>query len=158
MKLSEAFPSKFLKASDLQGRDVPVTISKVEIEEFDRRGGGKENKLVLSFSGKAKSLVCNKTNAGAIAKVLGTDDTDHWIGRSITLVTREVDFEGETSLAIRVSLQPVAPQPQRAAARPAQPVVPLSQPMQPDPRQTPQPLQADPNYQHAPPQGDEVPF
>lgn len=157
MKLSEAFPSKFLKASDLQGRDVSVTISKVEIEEFDRRGGGKENKLVLSFAGKAKSLVCNKTNAGAIAKVLGTDDTDYWIGRNITLVTREVDFEGETSLAIRVSLQSAA-QPQRAAARPAQPAAPLSQPMQPDPHQTPQPLRADPGYQPAPQSEDDVAF
>ncbi len=32
MKLSEAYPSSFLKADDLQGRDVIATISSVELE------------------------------------------------------------------------------------------------------------------------------
>jgi hypothetical protein len=103
MKLTDAFPSNFLKASDLNGKSVTVTIESAEIEEFGQ-GQNKENKLVVSFRGKEKSLICNKTNATTIAKLYG-DETDNWIGQRITLAPREVEFQGETVWSIRVSLQ-----------------------------------------------------
>ncbi len=114
MNVSDAFPSKYLKASDLNGRNVVVTISGARIEGI---GQSKDQKLVLSFSGKEKTFVCNKTNASTIAKLYGPD-TDTWIGKPITLTAREVEFQGEMVLSIRVSLQ--AP---NQGARPApQPV------------------------------------
>lgn len=103
MKLTEAFPSNFLKADDLQGRDVLVTISDVQMEELGQ-GQDKDTKLVLSFKGKNKKLVCNKTNAKTIAKLYG-DDTDEWLGKTIILGPREVEFQGEQVWAIRVSLR-----------------------------------------------------
>jgi len=72
MKLSEVFSGNYLKADDLQGRTVPVTISRVEVKEFD---DGK--KIVIHFDGKDKCLVCNKTNCSIIAENVGSDDTDH---------------------------------------------------------------------------------
>jgi hypothetical protein len=103
MNISEAFPSNFLKASDLQGRPVVVTIDSAEVEEIGQ-GRDKEKKLVIGFHGKEKKLICNKTNASTIAKLYG-DDTDAWLGQKITLTSREVEFGGEMVLAIRVSLQ-----------------------------------------------------
>ncbi len=112
MKLSEVFSGNYLKADDLQGRTVPVTISKVEVKEFDDG-----NKIVVFFAGKDKSLVCNKTNASIIAENLGSDDTDLWTNGKISLCVKKVEFQGKLVPAIRVVLvdKPVA------APAPAQP-------------------------------------
>jgi hypothetical protein len=96
MKISNAFPSKYLKASDLQDRNVEVIMSRVEIEAI----GDDERKPVLYFQGKTKGLVLNKTNARAIATGYG-DDTAGWQGRSLTLFSAMVDFRGESVEAIR---------------------------------------------------------
>lgn len=103
MKLSEAYPSAFLKADDLNGRAVTVTIESVKLEEIGQ-GRDKDKKLVISFVGKEKKLVCNKTNAGTIGKLHG-DDTDDWEGKQIILQPREVEFQGDMVWSIRVSLQ-----------------------------------------------------
>ena len=102
MKVGDAFPSNFLKASDLEGKDVTVTIEEVTLETIDK--DEKESKLLIAFKGKTKKLVCNKTNAKVIEKLYG-DDTDGWIGKKITLTPREVEFQGDTVWAIRVSLK-----------------------------------------------------
>lgn len=99
-KLNEIFGGNFLKADDLQGRAVPVTIESVEVKEFDDG-----NKLILKFAGKDKSLVCNRTNASIIEEVLGSGDTDDWIGQKVTLITKKVEFQGKLVPAIRVKLE-----------------------------------------------------
>jgi len=96
MELSEVFPSETLKAADLQGNEPIVTIATVDLKDFDN---GK--KLIITFVGKKKSLVCNKTNANRIAFMHGTN-TDNWIGKKIQLFTDLVDFQGKTVEAIRV--------------------------------------------------------
>lgn len=112
MRVSQAFPSKYLKCSDLQGRTVTVTISTVEMETL-----GEDHRPVVYFKGKQKGLVLNKTNAGVIADMYG-DDTDAWEEKPITLRPARVDFRGERVDAIRVEfIQP----PVRQAAPPVQP-------------------------------------
>lgn len=103
MKLNDAYPSKFLAAEDLGGRPVTVTIASAEVKDIGQ-GADKDRKIVLGFSGKSKSLVCNKTNAKTIAKLYG-DETDDWLGKQITIAPREVEFQGDMVWAIRVSLQ-----------------------------------------------------
>lgn len=115
MKLNEAFPSNYLKAADLNGHNVTVTIVSVELVELGQ-GRDKETKLLIAFRGKDKQLVCNKTNANTIAKLYG-DDTDSWIGQKITIGPREVEFQGDMVQAIRVSIQKPAGAP--AAVKPA---------------------------------------
>jgi hypothetical protein len=119
MKLSEIFSGNYLKSEDLQGRTVPVTISKVELKEFD---DGK--KLVIHFEGKDKVLVCNRTNASIIEDNLRTDETDRWIGKQICLTVKKVEFQGKLVPAIRVLLQDTAPvqAPPTTAPAPAPPV------------------------------------
>lgn len=103
MNINDAFPSDYLKADDLKGANVTVTIDDVSLEEIGQ-GAQKERKLVLAFAGKKKRLVCNKTNATTIGKLYGTETSD-WLGKPITLSPREVEFQGDMVWAIRVSLQ-----------------------------------------------------
>lgn len=107
MNINEVFPSKYLKAADLQGRQVTVKIRSAEQETM-----GDDRKLVVYFEGKEKGFVCNKTNANNIAALYGPD-TDGWIGSEITLFEAMVDFQGKTVPSIRVRA------PQRAAQRQA---------------------------------------
>ena len=105
MKISAAFPSKYLRAADLEGRQVTVEIANVELEEV---GTGEEPKPVLYFQGKAKGVVLNKTNAHTLSAVYG-DDTDDWIGQGVTLFSAHVDFQGRSVEAIRVKIPPRKP-------------------------------------------------
>jgi hypothetical protein len=100
MKLSEAFPSNFLKSEDLQDRDVTVVIAGAELELV-----GNERKLILTFQGKKKTMICNKTNAGRIAFLYG-DDTDEWVGKEIILTAEFVEFQGKTVKGLRVKAPP----------------------------------------------------
>jgi hypothetical protein len=111
--IDNAFPSKYLKAADLGGRDVVVQIDRVEIEPVGRQ---KEIKPVLYFVGKEKGLILNKTNSSKIKGIIGSPETDDWSGCKIKLYATETEFEGETVDTIRVKAagpteKPVAPKP-----------------------------------------------
>lgn len=103
MNVNEAFPSKYIKASDIGDKAITVTIENITLEDVGQ-GQKKEEKIVLHFQGKEKGLVCNKTNANTISGFYG-DETEDWIGKRITLVTREVEFQGDAVMAVRVSLK-----------------------------------------------------
>jgi hypothetical protein len=89
MKISEEFPSQYLKASDLGGREVRVTMGRVEREEI-----GTDKKLVLYFKGKEKGIVLNKTNANTIGDAYG-DDTDDWYDQPLILFSIRTEFQGK---------------------------------------------------------------
>ena len=96
MNIDSAFPSKYLKASDLNGRTVKVKIGAIKMEEV-----GDDSKPCLYFEGKDKGIVLNKTNSNNIAGEYGRE-TDNWIGNDVWLYTALVDFQGKTVEAIRV--------------------------------------------------------
>lgn len=96
------FPSKYLKASDLEGRSVTVTISHIKMEDISRG----DEKPVLYFQGKTKGLVLNVTNAKKIAGLHGRD-SNNWKGAEIALYETEVEFQGDTVPAIRVRAAPL---------------------------------------------------
>lgn len=100
MKLSDVFQSNYLKASDLNDKDVTLTITGAKMEELVQ-GQKKDTKLVLSINGTDKRFVLNKTNATTISKLHG-DDTDNWIGKKIMIGAREVEFQGTMTMALRV--------------------------------------------------------
>lgn len=120
MKTSDAFPSNYLKASDLAGRIVPVTISHIKPEPV---GPKREMKLIVYFEGKDKGLVLNKTNCKMIERLAGSDETDDWPGTRIALKTAEVEFQGGLVEAIRVqaplssALKPRRPEPEPPPTR-----------------------------------------
>ncbi len=116
-----AFPSKYLKASDLQGGQVIVTIERVAFEPV---GHTREMKAVIYFLGKTKGLVCNKTNGKKIADVAGSPLTEDWAGVAIALYPTECEFGGETVDCIRVKAVQRVPSPARVLPAPL-PVRPL---------------------------------
>jgi hypothetical protein len=95
MKISDEFPSQYIKASDLGGRDIRVTMGRVEREKI-----GTDNKLVLYFKGKEKGLVLNKTNAGTISDAYG-DDTEDWYDQPLILFSVKTDYQGKVVDATR---------------------------------------------------------
>lgn len=96
MKVSEAYPSKYLKASDLGGREIRVTMANVEMEKL-----GDDMKPIVYFKGKEKGLCLNKTNSYAISAAYG-DDTEDWFDQPLILFSVMVDFQGKVGPAIRV--------------------------------------------------------
>lgn len=100
MNINEAFPSKFLSAEDLQGREITVIMDHVIMEEVGN-GNDKKTKPVLYFRGKQKGLALNKTNSTNIAAIYGPN-TDTWQGQPVILFTAWVDYQGKSVQAIRV--------------------------------------------------------
>ena len=112
MRASEAFPSQWLKADDLQGRTVNCIISNVKMEKI-----GDDQKLVLEFQGKSKGMVLNKTNCSVISAVYG-DETEDWMGQPIQVYPTECDYQGKRMACLRVR---IPPRPRQApAAAPGQ--------------------------------------
>lgn len=109
MELANVFGGDSLKAADLQGHEPTVVIADVQMKKFNE-----SNKLVITFEGKKKALICNKTNANRIAHAFGTN-TDNWIGREVVLFTDLVDFQGKAVEAIRVRARKPAAAPPPAA-------------------------------------------
>lgn len=100
MNIYDVFPSNYLRASDLNGRNFTLTIAEFAIESMGH-GAEEEEKPVLTFEGAKKGLVLNKTNAMTIASLYGPD-TDNWIGQRITLYPTNVRAFGKMQPAIRV--------------------------------------------------------
>jgi arabinogalactan endo-1,4-beta-galactosidase len=97
MNISQAFPSKYIKAADLQDQNVRVIMDHLQFEDI----GDGDQKPVLYFRGKDKGMVVNKTNANNISMVYG-DETDDWAGKEIILYPTMVDYQGRSVPAIRV--------------------------------------------------------
>ena len=96
MNINAAFPGAYLKAADLQGRAVRVQIQDCVMEHLDDG-----DKPLLTFAGKDRGLILNKTNGGILAAALGDD---------YVLLVRAHYFlrntDGAASRAIDVSAYP----------------------------------------------------
>lgn len=94
------YPSKYVKAADLNGKDITLTIQKLVVEKMGH-GSEEERKPVLYFRGATKGLVLNRTNAMIIGALYG-DETDDWVGQRITIYPTKVRAFGSMQDAIRV--------------------------------------------------------
>lgn len=104
MDMNQLFPSNFLKAADLAG---PITVA-IKAVSMQTIGQDSKPKPVLTFLDLTKEMVLNKTNAQAIAKLYGAN-TDGWAGKQIVLARQNVDFRGQSTIAIRVMGSPEKP-------------------------------------------------
>jgi hypothetical protein len=93
-----------LHAADLQGRDHVVKIERVEQGEYPDHEDSRKKILRpdLYFAGKKKPLGLNSTNARAIARLLGSNKTEDWRGRAITIYPTTTIAFGEEHECIRV--------------------------------------------------------
>lgn len=97
ININDAFPSKWMKASDLEGRQPRMTVADVRMEDIGDDG----HKPVIYFHGTDKGIVLNKTNATNISQAYGPN-TDGWRGKDVVLFTTWVDFNGRSVEAIRI--------------------------------------------------------
>lgn len=93
-----------LCAADLLGRDCNVVVAKVTRGEYPDHENPQRKifKPDLHFVGKEKPLGLNSTNARAIAKLIGTNDTDKWTGKVITIYPTTTRAFGEEHECIRI--------------------------------------------------------
>jgi len=131
----DSIPSKWLKASDLDGKARLLTIKKFSVEMIveDKKGP------VVWFIEEPKGLGLNITNGKTIEQICGSGDPQRWIGKRIVIFPTETDFKGERVDCIRVR----AP---KAGAK-------LPEPVAHDPE--PEPEAIDEGYV---PTDDDVPF
>jgi|TARA_R110000765_G_C18643842_1_gene574629 hypothetical protein len=74
-----------MKASQLsESGDTYVVESCVE-ELIPSQTGPDESKWVLRVEGESKPLILNSTNVLRLVAVMGTDETDDWVGRNVVL-------------------------------------------------------------------------
>lgn len=104
MKRSNAFPSRWLKAEDLdRDEDLKLTIKDVRMEDLqDPKTGENVPKPVVYWREDRKPLVLNETNWNSIEKLLGSVESDDWTGQVIALYVTEVEAFGKRVDAIRV--------------------------------------------------------
>lgn len=97
--IDSIYTSNWLTGDELAGTaDVTLTIEGAELKKFD---DGK-TKVIVSFGETDKRLVVNKTNALMISEVCGSQNTDAWIGKEITLYGTRVEFGGALRNGVRV--------------------------------------------------------
>lgn len=106
-----------------ENRDAVVTIENVIGGELTAIGGKKSKKPIISFTGKEKKFICNKTNAKAIAAMYG-NHVEKWVGKRIALyvsTTRDPGTGGDIA-CLRVRPQVPAPtsSPSSKGAAPAE--------------------------------------
>jgi hypothetical protein len=100
VNINDEFPSKYLKAADLQGHAVKLTIRDVVTEQINT-----DRKLIMYFNNRDKGMVLNKTNARTIGDVFG-EDTDDWLGKAVEVFAMKVDFQGRMVDGLRVRVLP----------------------------------------------------
>lgn len=94
MKVSEAFPSNFIAAGDLDGRSVTLTIARVaDPGTVKREDGQKIDKPILYFAEKPNgpAMILGKTNARAVRMIHG-NDMARWTGKKITIYPTTTDI------------------------------------------------------------------
>ena len=99
MKISTAFPSKYLRAADIEdmGGQLIHTIRRVVTEPV---GQDRQEKPVVYFRSGAQGLVLNRTNAARLSASLG-DETDDWVGKTIVLEVEKVPMRGQLVASIK---------------------------------------------------------
>ena len=115
----EVFPSKYLKAADLNGKPVTVTIEGAPLETLKNPEGKEQIKTVLYFRGSKKMLPLNMTNWDSVADICG-DNTDDWPGHRIELYPDRTQMGSKIvdCIRIRAVAQRELPKKPAAAAGP----------------------------------------
>ena len=79
----QLYPGRFLKAGELLGKKVTLTMTSIDIEELEGEGG-KKIKATVTFKETEKQLVCCKTNGICIKAMFGKT-LAAWVGKRITI-------------------------------------------------------------------------
>jgi hypothetical protein len=106
MRANEAFPSKYLKSSDVKERPLVAVISHVAKEKVGK-GPDAEEKYLLHFEGDTKPMVLNRTNWDTLEEAFG--DSDDWPGHKVKIKCARTQFQGKATDGIRI--EAIVPKP-----------------------------------------------
>jgi hypothetical protein len=98
MRASEAFPSKYLKSSDVKERPRIAVISHLTQETVGQGQDAKE-KHILHFE-EGKPMVMNRTNWDALEEAFG--DSEDWPGHKVKIRCARTQFQGKATDGIRL--------------------------------------------------------
>ena len=99
MQLNDIFPKRYARAEELQGKEVTLTIARVVPEKMRPNPKAPEvQKLVVYFREARKGIVMSKSLAYQVADILGSEETDDWAGKVITLTTEWMEVAGRKVL------------------------------------------------------------
>ena len=120
MNVKELKKSNFLTQHECEPA-ILVTIAGLEQQNVAMEGADEELKHCLTFEEDCKPLVLNSTNGQLIAQILGSDETDEWVGGKIVLYRDpSIQFGGRLVGGIRVRApKKQSTTPARPAAKPA---------------------------------------
>ncbi len=125
MKINQMFPSQFASAADLGGKTVLVEIAGIKTETVHREKG-EEKVFVLALKGATKGIILSRRLALEIASAVGSDDTDHWIGKRLALYPTQTKAFGKV-----FDVFGAKPAPAAAPVPPQSANAPISQPPHP---------------------------
>ncbi len=80
----QLYPGRFIKAGELLGKKVTLTITDVELEDLVGDDDAKKTKCIISFRESPKKLVACKTNGLCIKEMFGKE-LANWMGKRITI-------------------------------------------------------------------------
>lgn len=110
MNVREVFPSPWISAEDLGSKKFELVIAGVTLEEVhDRQTNRKVQKMVVAFVGAKKRLICNKTQALAIAHIVNSDETEDWKGKRVALRAGRAHNGKQTIVVEAAAVQPPTP-------------------------------------------------
>ena len=95
----DAYTSPWLKAADLQGRAHRLKVERATVEEVRQTDGSKELKIIVTFEKAKKRLICNKTQALALADAAHTEEFSRWAG--LTVILEPAVTRGKDTINIR---------------------------------------------------------
>ena len=80
----QLYPGRFLKAGELLGKKVTLTIRDTDLEELVGDDGKPKAKAVVSFRETDKQLVLCKTNGICLKEMFGVQLAE-WVGKRVTI-------------------------------------------------------------------------
>jgi hypothetical protein len=96
------YPSLYVCAGDLKGKDTTLTITATNAQELVLVGGAKtKRKLILTFKEAKKKMICNVTNANTLVDLYGPK-AEGFIGKRITIYPTKANFKGDMVDAVRI--------------------------------------------------------
>ena len=100
MDITKAYPSRWLKASDIPEQGLILTMSSVTMESIGTDGD--QEKPALHFRDYEKALTLNTTNADTLKDLYGPE-TDAWGGQKVVLfIDHNVMYKGKKIDGVRV--------------------------------------------------------
>jgi hypothetical protein len=102
MRLNDMFPRRYATGADFNNKPVTLTISRVAIEQMRPQVGAPAvDKYVVFFENAEKGVILSKTLAYQIAEVIGSEETNDWVGHRVTLYPLPMRVAGKQRIAIR---------------------------------------------------------